>query len=85
MMNKLKTIIEVIKLSKRQDVLHTTDGVGTHKYEYNKGSLSYITIEFGTFYDTRGAWLKYYTKDVAKHYLLNPVERLLLLNCFCED
>lgn len=83
-MDKLKTIDEVIKLSKRKDGIHTMESLNQHKYEYNKGSLSYITIEFGTFYDTRGAWLKYYTKDVAKYYLLNPIERLFLYNCFKE-
>ena len=81
-MNKLDVIGEIIKLSKRTDYVMSTDAISYRKYSYNKDSLDYITIEWGVYIDTKGGWLKYYTKDVAKCYLLNPVEMLLFRNLF---
>lgn len=81
-MNKLDVIREIIKLSKRTDYVMITDAISYRKYSYNKDSLNYITVEFGVYVDTKGGWLKYYTKDVSKYYLLNPVEMLLFRNLF---
>ena len=81
-MNKLDVIGEIIKLSKRTDYVMSTDAISYRKYSYNKDSLDYITIEWGVYIDTKGGWLNYYTKDVAKYYLLNPVEMLLFRNLF---
>ena len=81
-MNKLDVIGEIIKLSKRTDYVMSTDAISYRKYSYNKDSLDYITIECGVYIDTKGGWLKYYTKDVDKYYLLNPVEMLLFRNLF---
>ena len=81
-MNKLDVIGEIIKLSKRTDYVMSTDAISYRKYSYNKDSLDYITIEWGVYIDTKGGWLKYYTKDVAKYYLLNLVEMLLFRNLF---
>ena len=81
-MNKLDVIGEIIKLSKRTDYVMSTDAISYRKYSYNKDSLDYITIEWGVYIDTKGGWLKYYTKYVAKYYLLDPVEMLLLRTLF---
>lgn len=81
-MNKLDVIGEIIKLSKRTDYVMSTDAISYRKYSYNKDSLDYITIEWGVYIDTKGGWLKYYTTDVAKYYILNPVEMLLFRTLF---
>ena len=81
-MNKLDVIGEIIKLSKRTDYVMSTDAISYRKYSYDKDSLDYITIVWGVYVDTNGGWLKYYTKDVVKYYLLNPVEMLLFRNLF---
>ena len=81
-MNKLDVIGEIIKLSKRTDYVMSTDAISYRKYSYNKDSLNSITIEWGVYIDTHGGWLKYDTKDVAKYYLLNPVEMLLFRTLF---
>lgn len=81
-MNKRDTVGDVIKLSKRSDYVLTTDWISQYKYSYNSNRLDYITVEFGVYVDTGGGWLKYYTKDVAKYYEMNPVEMLLIKNLF---
>ena len=80
--NKLDVINELIKLSKRSDYIMSTDGRSHRKYSYDSESLNYSVVEYGFYVDTRGGWLKYYTKDVAKHYTFNPVEMLLIKNLF---
>ena len=81
-MNKVGVIKEVINLSKRTDCTVSSDGCGNRKYSFDENSLGYIVIEFGSYFDTGGGWLKYYTKDVARYYELNPVEMLLIRNLF---
>ena len=81
-MSKWDTVGDVIKLSKRSDYVLTTDWISQYKYSYNSNKLDYITVEFGVYVDTGGGWLKYYTKDVAKYYEMNPVEMLLIKNLF---
>ena len=81
-MNKRDTVGDVIKLSKRSDYVLTTDWISQYKYSYNSNKLDYITVEFGVYVDTGGGWLKYYTKDVAKYYEMNPVEMLLIKKLF---
>mgnify|MGYP001602624800 CR=1 FL=1 len=80
-MNKVDVIRNVISLSKRS---HYTVSfhLGNQKYSFDENSLDYVTVEFGSYFDTGGGWLKYYTKDVAKYYELNPVEMLLIRNLF---
>jgi hypothetical protein len=75
-MNKLDVIGEIIKLSKRTDYVMSTDEISCYKYSYNKDSLNCITIEWGVYIYTKGGWLKYYTKDIAKYYLLNPLKQI---------
>ena len=81
-MNKLDVVDELIKLSKRSDYIFRTDWSSWKKYSYNADQLDYITVEFGVYIDTGRGWLKYYTKDVAKYYEMNPVEMLLIKNLF---
>ena len=81
-MNKVDVIRNVISLSKRSDYIARFDGLGNQKYSFDENSLDYITVEFNSYFDTGGGWLKYYTKDVAKYYELNPVEMLLIRNLF---
>lgn len=83
-MNKLDIFVELIKLSKRSDYIMSTDWRSWKKYSYNKDKLDYITVEFGVYVDTGRGWLKYYTKDVAKSYELNPIEILLIENLFSQ-
>ena len=81
-MKKLDVVTELIKLSKRSDYILSSDWISWRKYSYNSNKLDYITVEFGVYVDTGGGWLKYYTKDVAKYYEMNPVEMLLIKNLF---
>ena len=81
-MKKLDVVTELIKLSKRSDYIMSSDWISWRKYSYNTDKLDYITVEFGVYVDTGGGWLKYYTKDVAKYYEMNPVEMLLIKNLF---
>ena len=81
-MKKLDVVTELIKLSKRSDYIMSSDWISQYKYSYNSNRLDYITVEFGVYVDTGGGWLKYYTKDVAKYYEMNPVEMLLIKNLF---
>ena len=81
-MNKVDVIKDIINLSKRDDYVLRLEGYGNRKYLFNENSLDYKTIEFNSYFDTSGGWLKYYTKDVAKYYELNPVEMLLIRNLF---
>ena len=81
-MKKLDVVTELIKLSKRSDYIMSSDWISWRKYSYNTDKLDYITVEFGAYVDTGGGWLKYYTKDVAKYYEMNPVEMLLIKNLF---
>lgn len=81
-MNKLDVVDELIKLSKRSDYVMKTDWISQRKYTYDEGTLDYIVVEYGVYIDTKGGWLKYYTKDVYKYYLLNPVEIKLIKNLF---
>ena len=82
MLKKLDVVTELIKLSKRSDYIMSSDWISWRKYSYNTDKLDYITVEFGVYVDTGGGWLKYYTKDVAKYYEMNPVEMLLIKNLF---
>ncbi len=82
MVKKLDVVTELIKLSKRSDYIMSSDWISWRKYSYNTDKLDYITVEFGVYVDTGGGWLKYYTKDVAKYYEMNPVEMLLIKNLF---
>ena len=81
-MKKLDVVTELIKLSKRSDYIMSSDWISWRKYSYNTDKLDYITVEFGVYVDTGWGWLKYYTKDVAKYYEMNPVEMLLIKNLF---
>ena len=81
-MNKSDVIKEIIKLSKRKDYILSTDWVSWVKYSYNKDTVDYICFEYGTYVDTGGGWLKYYTKDVAKQYQLNNIEMILFKELF---
>ena len=81
-MNKADVIREIVKLSKRTDYILSTDWNSYCKYSYNTDKLDYVTVEYGVYVDTGGSWLKYYTKDCAKRYELNPVETLLVRNLF---
>ena len=81
-MKKLDVVTELIKLSKRSDYIMSSDWISWRKYSYNTDKLDYITVEFGVYVDTGGGWLKYYTKDVAKYYEMNPVEMLLIKKLF---
>ena len=81
-MKKLDVVTELIKLSKRTDYIMSSDWISWRKYSYNTDKLDYITVEFGVYVDTGGGWLKYYTKDVAKYYEMNPVEMLLIKKLF---
>lgn len=81
-MNKLDVVDELIKLSKRSDYVMKTDWISQRKYAYNEDTLEYIVVDYGVYVDTKGGWLKYYTKDVAKYYEMNPVEMLLIKNLF---
>lgn len=82
MVKKLDVVTELIKLSKRSDYIMSSDWISWRKYSYNTDKLDYITVEFGVYVDTGGGWLKYYTKDVAKYYEMNPVEMLLIKKLF---
>ena len=82
MVKKLDVVTELIKLSKRSDYILSSDWISWRKYVYNTDKLDYITVEFGVYIDTGGGWLKYYTKDVAKYYEMNPVEMLLIKKLF---
>ena len=82
MLKKLDVVTELIKLSKRSDYIMSSDWISWRKYSYNTDKLDYITVEFGVYVDTGGGWLKYYTKDVAKYYEMNPVEMLLIKKLF---
>ena len=82
MVKKLDVVTELVKLSKRSDYIMSSDWISWRKYSYNTDKLDYITVEFGVYIDTGGGWLKYYTKDVAKYYEMNPVEMLLIKNLF---
>ena len=82
MVKKLDVVTELIKLSKRTDYIMSSDWISWRKYSYNTDKLDYITVEFGVYVDTGGGWLKYYTKDVAKYYEMNPVEMLLIKKLF---
>ena len=81
-MKKLDVVTELIKLSKRSDYIMSSDWISWRKYSYNTDKLDYITVEFGVYVDMGGGWLKYYTKDVAKYYEMNPVEMLLIKKLF---
>ena len=81
-MNKVDVIRSVINLLKRTDYTVRFGDCGKRKYSFDENSLDYVTVEFGSYFDTGGGWLKYYTKDVAKYYELNPVEMLLIRNLF---
>ena len=81
-MKKLDVVTELIKISKRSDYIMSSDWISWRKYSYNTDKLDYITVEFGVYVDTGGGWLKYYTKDVAKYYEMNPVEMLLIKKLF---
>ncbi len=81
-MNKLTVVSELIKLSRRTDYILSSDWVSYRKYSYNAHRQDYIIVKYGTYVDTGGGWLKYYTKDVAKYYEMNPVEMLLIKNLF---
>lgn len=81
-MNKLEIVSELIKLSRRSDYILNSDCDSYRKYSYNADKLEYITIEYGVYVDTKGGWLKYYTKDVAKYYEMNPVEMMLIKDLF---
>ena len=81
-MNKLDVIDKLIDLSERSDYVMKTDRISQRKYTYNEDSLDYIVVEYGMYIDTKGGWLKYYTKDVYKYYLLNPIEIKLIKNLF---
>lgn len=82
MVKKLDVVTKLIKLSKRSDYIMSSDWISWRKYSYNTDKLDHITVEFGVYVDTGGGWLKYYTKDVAKYYEMNPVEMLLIKNLF---
>lgn len=59
-----------------------TDCISKLRYTYNEGNLNYVVVEYGVYIDTKNGWLKYYTKDIYKYYLLNPVEIKLIRNLF---
>ena len=81
-MNKLQVIDELIRLSKRTDYVLNTDWCSYKKFSFDKDSTDYHVVEFGVYLDTKGGWLKYYNKDVAKQYELNPVEIKLIKDSF---
>lgn len=81
-MKKIDVIKEIIKLSKRDDYIVSTDTLSYIKYKYDYETLYYKVIELGTYKDTGGGLLKFYTKDAAKHYNLNPVEVILFRELF---
>lgn len=81
-MKKVDVIKEIVKLSKREDYIVSTDSVSYIKYKYDDETIYYKVIELCTYKDTGGGWLKFYTKDVAKHYNLNPVEIILFKELF---
>lgn len=81
-MNKLEVIERIIRLSKRTDYILRSDWCSYCEYRYDSDTTEYTTVKYGTFVDTGGGWLRYNTKDVSKYYLLNPIERLLVINLF---
>ena len=81
-MNKLEVIEKIIRLSKRTDYILSSDWCSYCEYRYDSDTVEYTTVKYGTFADTGGGWLRYNTKDVSKYYLLNPIERLLVINLF---
>lgn len=81
-LTKVQLVRRLIELSKNKDYVYHSERVDHHHFEWNSTTINYEILEFGIYIDTKGAWVKYHTKDVAKYYEFNPVEAVFLKNLF---